>query len=147
MPTVTAYRAGNLDSARGHFFANCFDSAWLYANATGMPVIAYEVSYQNARRLANQYVWLAERTGTTVEQVKQVKAKRNDPHWMRRIDEQILEETISLGFDAIIYERPTTPNAQWEIMVISVSQCSMLGECEPDGAIRSALEPSLPFPS
>ncbi|WP_455233494.1 hypothetical protein [Geopseudomonas aromaticivorans] len=138
MTKILAYRAGDLDSPRGHFFADSYDAAWLYAYASGKPVVAYRVEVRDALRVPNQYAWVAERTGKTIEQVKADKSRSGDPYWLRKVDMRIMEEAVQAGFDAVIYEKPTTSCARWEVVVFSTQQCELLGECGPDGQIQRA---------
>lgn len=134
---MQAYRSGELDSPRGLFFADSYDAAWLYANHSGLPVVAYEIQISAVLEVENQYVWLAKKTGKSVEQIKAEKSRANDPYWLRNLDRHIMEEESANGYDAVRYTRPTTPNAAWELVVFSSASCHRLGECDNNGHIRS----------
>lgn len=141
--TLIAYRAGELDSPRGIFFADSFDAAWLYAHANGLPVVAFEVTVNKVLEISNQYSWVSKRTGQTVEQIKAQKAQSKDPSWLRKLDTKIMNSAINEGYDCIRYTDPTTPNAKWEIVVFSTSQCVRLGECDNHGNILSEMKESM----
>lgn len=140
---MIGYRAGELDSPRGLFFADSYDAAWLYANHSGKPVVAYDLVVSSVFEVPNQYAWLAAKTGKSVDEVKAEKSKSNDPYWLRKLDQRIMEEVSKQGYDAVRYTRPTTPNASWEVVVFSAAACRHLGECDEAGRImRKAQSPS-----
>jgi len=125
------YRAGDLESPRGIFFADTYDGAWIYAHASGRPVELYEVKVRRLLVAENQYAILAKRRGVTVEAIRQEKSASGDRHWLRKLDARIMAEAKAAGYDAILYTRPTTPTAARELVAFDASACRCLGEVDP----------------
>lgn len=134
---LTVYRAGELDSERGLFFADSYDAAWLYSQSSGHPVVAYRVAPARILELESQYAWLSAREGISVAAVMQKKKRSADPYWLRKLDKTIMTSAQNDGYNAIRYRSPTTPNAQWEIVVFDRRDCLKLGECDNMGHIIS----------